>query len=378
MPRPSRTFESVADHHHSARLPYSRNDQNGGSITPAPSQENSSACNYINDFSLDTSSVDTSSLDNSLNSKANVKWNDKITWIFLQIMLAINDPLNDATDNTLLKENIWDRALVCFRKQLEINYNDTTAEEITGFLDSRFDVKNMQDQWNRMIENYRDLKAENELTGIGGVHSSVTWPFYDEVGQILANDRNVHPEIVISTSINGKGPEMVTINRNEPHIRESMSTEDKERMIKENARRRGVVHMSIQQIQEKILVPARRNARICNTDNQGTTSSRSLSNVTGAGRRTRRRVERAEEQDSFNSGGNSGEINSSNDIRSLIDDIVTRSNQNTQENIDYFHRLALERDEARLNIIKKILDEQRRLDQEERENYFKHRNNPPC
>lgn len=320
----------------------------------------------------------TSSGDDSFTSRANVRWNDKITWIFLQIMLGISEPLDDATDDTLLRENIWDQALLCFREQLVINYNEASAEEITGFLDSRFDVKNMQDQWDRMIEIYRNLKAKNELIGINGVHSSVTWPFYDEVGQILVSDCNVciHPEIVLSTSIRGEGPTMVTINRNEPHIRGSMSTEEREKTIEENARRRGVVHMSTQQIQEKILVPARRTARIHNADTQGTTSSGSLSNVTG--RRTRRRAERAEEQDSLNSGDYSEGNDASNDIRSLIDDMVTRSNQHMKENIAYFHKLALERDEARFNNIKKILDEQRRLDQEERENYFKYRNNSSC
>ncbi|KAI9330556.1 hypothetical protein BD770DRAFT_477865 [Pilaira anomala] len=362
MSQPSRNFQFVADQY-SAHYSNRRNDQSRSSTTPAPSQEDSST--------MPGSSLDASSLySRSSSSNGGVRWNDKATWIFLQIMLGINDPLANATD-TFVKGRIWDQALVCFREQLVINYNGITAE-IARFLDSRFDVKNMQDQWNRMKMKYRDLKTENGMTGIGGVNPNITWPFYDEVGQILANDRTIHPQIVMGTDINGEGPTMVTENLyTEPHVREGMSNEDKERLIEENARQRGVVHVPSRQIQEKILVPARRYARLNSANSQGI-SGNSLNYVTGAGRRTRRRVEREDEQDSRNSGSNNFDgIGTPNDIRSLINDAITRSSQNMKENIDYYHQLSMER----LDRISQILDHQRRLDREERENFFRNRNN---
>ncbi|KAI9325837.1 hypothetical protein BD770DRAFT_450100 [Pilaira anomala] len=374
MSQPSRNFQFVADQY-SAHYSNGRNDQNRSSATPAPSREDSSPMpgSSLNTSSVGHSSLGTSSLGNrSSSSNGNVRWNDKITWIFLQIMLGINDPLANATD-TFVKGRIWDQALVCFREQLVINYNGITAE-ITRFLDSRFDVKNMQDYWNKLKMKYRDLKTENGMTGIGGVNPNITWPFYDEVGQILANDRTIHPQIVMGTDINGEGPTVVTANSyTEPHVREGMSYEDKERLVEENARQRGVVHMPSREIQEKILVPARRYARLHSADSQRT-SSNSLNNVTGAGRRTRRRIEREDGQDSRNNSNDSNNfdgIGTPNDIRSLINDAITRSSQNMKENIDYYHQLSMER----LDRISQILDHQRRLDREEREIFFRNRNN---
>ncbi|KAI9327455.1 hypothetical protein BD770DRAFT_416855 [Pilaira anomala] len=277
--------------------------------------------------SFDTSSVGhsslgTSSLGNrSSSSNGNVRWNDKITWIFLQIILGINDPLANATD-TFVKGRIWDQALVCFREQLVINYNGITAV-ITRFLDSRFD-RSENRKWDD-----RNWWCQ----------SKYYLAIYNEVGQILANDRTIHPQIVMGTDINGEGPTVMTANLyTEPHVREGMSYEDKERLVEENARQRGVVHMPSRQIQEKILVPARRYARLHRADSQRT-SSNSLNYVSGAGRRTRRRVEREDGQDSRNSNdsNNLDRIGTPNDIRSLINDAITRSSQNMKENIDYYH-----------------------------------------
>ncbi|KAI9329209.1 hypothetical protein BD770DRAFT_454357 [Pilaira anomala] len=285
MSQPSRNFQFVADQH-SAHYSNCRNDQNRSSTTPAPSREDSSP---MPGSSLDTSSVGHSSLGtSSLGNRSSS---------------SINDPLANATD-TFVKERIWDQALVCFREQLVINYNGITAE-ITRFLDSRFDVKNI------------DLKTENGMTGIGGVNPNIIWPFYDEVGQILANYRTIHPRIVMGTDINGEGPTVVTANSyTEPHVREGMSYEDKERLVEENARQRGVVHMSSRQIQEKILAPARRYARLHSADSQRTST----------GRRTRRCAEREDGQDSRNSNdsNNFDGIGTPYDIRSLINDAITR------------------------------------------------------
>lgn len=369
MPRPSATFQFVADER-SAHFPYDRNDQSRRSTTPAPSTGNPVPIATANPPPMDTSSVARG---------GNIRWTDRITWIFLQIMLGINDPLAAATD-TLVKGRIWDQALVCFREQLRINYNGITPE-ISAFFESRFDVKKMQDQWNSMKQKYRELKAVNGMTGIGGTHPNLTWPFYDEVGQILANDRTIHPEVVMGTSINGEGPTITEIPRGEGNVRARMSNADKERTEASNASQRGVVHLPNQQIQEKILVPARRYARLDTGNNQGArtarTNNNNLANVTGAGRRTRA-TERVEERRSRdNSAWNSEEGNTSTDIRTLINDAIAQSNHNMRDNIMLFHQLAVEREEARLNGIRQILDEQRRLDREERENYFRNRNNSP-
>ncbi|KAI9328380.1 hypothetical protein BD770DRAFT_449788 [Pilaira anomala] len=97
-----------------------------------------------------------------------------------------------------------------------------------------------------------------------------------------------------------------------------------------------------------------------------------LANVTGAGRRTRG-AERVEEGRSRGDSAGDSEGNTSTDIRTLINNTITQSNQNMKDNIELYHRLA----EARLDRISAILNEQRRLDREERENYFRNRNNSP-
>lgn len=97
-----------------------------------------------------------------------------------------------------------------------------------------------------------------------------------------------------------------------------------------------------------------------------------MNNVTGAGRRTRRRVEREDEHDSRNiRGSNLDGIGAPNDLRTLINDAISRSSQNMRDNIDYYHGLSMER----LDRISQILDQQRRLDREEREIFFRNRNN---
>ena len=64
MPRPSGTFQFVADEL-SAHFPYDRNSQDRRSNTPA-----------------------TSSMGTSSNARgSNIRWTDRVTWIFLQIML---------------------------------------------------------------------------------------------------------------------------------------------------------------------------------------------------------------------------------------------------------------------------------------------------
>ncbi|KAI9327697.1 hypothetical protein BD770DRAFT_449858 [Pilaira anomala] len=289
MSQPFRNFQFIADLY-SAHYSNGRNDQNRGSTTPAPSP-----------MSVGHSSLGTSSLGNrSSSSNGNVRWNDKITWIFLQIMLGINDPLANATD-TFVKKRIWDQALI------------------------------------------RYLKTENGTTEIGGVNPNITWPFYNEIGQILANNHTIHPQIVMGTDMNGEGPTVVTANSyTKPHVREGMSYEDKERLVEESARQRGVVHMPSRQIHEKILVPARRYARLYSANSQETSSS-SLNYVTGAGRRTKRRVEREDVQDSCNSNdsNNFDGIGTPYDIRSLINDAITRNSPNMKENIDYYHQLSM-------------------------------------
>ncbi|KAI9326028.1 hypothetical protein BD770DRAFT_450061 [Pilaira anomala] len=362
MPRPSGTFQFVADER-SAHFPYERSSQNRRT-TPAP-------------FSMETPTTNTPPVANSfMNASSNarggnIRCTDKITWIFLQIMLGINDPLAEATD-TLVKGRIWDQALVCFREQLRINYNGIHPE-ISAFFESRFDVKKMLDQWNSMKQKYRELKAVNGMTGIGGTHPNLSWPFYDEVGQILANDHTIHPEVVMGTSINGEGPTITEIPRDEGRIRARMSNADKERTEASNASQRGLVHLPNQQINERILVPARRFTRLDTGNGQGTrarNNSSNLANVTGAGRRTRG-AERVEERRSRGDSAGDFEGNTSTDIRTLISDAITQSNQNMKDNIELYHRLA----EARLDRINEILNEQRRLDREERENYFRNRRN---
>lgn len=370
MTRPQRTFQFVFEN----TLPsnYGNSQSRSESVS---SNNNVVPQQQVSDASSQEPPVESSPLptqeeyltpqnespeDTSEPTSVRVVWNDRVTWIFLQIMFGIQDFLSK-TGDALVKNRVWNRSLDLFREQLRINYSNN-LDQVRIFFSRNFKVKKMQDQWDRMKTKYRELKNLNGMTGIGGTHPNINWIFYDEVGKILANDRNIHPRAVVATSINDEGPSITVLQHEIPG---DLSSAERDAVAREKARRNGIQHLPLRTIKEKILDPSGRYAILRQARSTNNASRPTEDVVTGAGRQTR-----SGERDENNANALSNVAQS---YRALFEEAIAKSDEKANERMQEFHRLALERDRLRLERIEQILREQRRLDREEREEFFNRR-----
>lgn len=121
-------------------------------------------------------------------------WPLAANYMLLDIMGGIYDLLRLSNDNTF-KNFLWTCGFDLLVEQCRI----VSVDE--NFL-SVLTLRKMEQKWKKMKREYARLKSLNNLTGIGGVHPNITWPFYDDVGQVLKNDKDIHWDVNIeSTSL---------------------------------------------------------------------------------------------------------------------------------------------------------------------------------
>ena len=60
-------------------------------------------------------------------------------------------------------------------------------------------VDKLKSKWNTMKDTYKLIRDACELTGVGGQHPNVNWVYYDQVGQIMKDDRCIHNDVSLES-----------------------------------------------------------------------------------------------------------------------------------------------------------------------------------
>jgi hypothetical protein len=276
-----------------------------------------------------------------------------MTWILLQIMLGVYGAMAVDYSGTF-RDRVWLHALEFYKDELYIQLKDKPNVGVLIVYLRSVTVLKLKDKWKRLKKKYVDIRRENGLTEIGGFHPNITWKFYDEMGHILKDDLNIHPE-----------------HRNTQNF---LSGEDKEIQASERAKRKGVKRISQQEINDKILSPASRpgDASILSIPITGSAPSSSNICESTPSSDSVTSFDSINSYDSIDSPIYDQEMTSNSAFFSEIREAVTRfqreSSERWQRDMRDFKRMVEEQNCIRLEKMQAICEEDRRRQNEFYEN----------
>ncbi|KAG2206041.1 hypothetical protein INT45_013184 [Circinella minor] len=122
----------------------------------------------------------------------NISWNPDTIEELLSLMDVNYNSISE-TSNQRVVANLWEGMCTDLKARAAAALENDTSYDVATFT-CLLNVEKMKCKWNTMRSNYVMIRDACGLTGVGGEHPNVNWIYYDKVGQILKEDRSIHPE----------------------------------------------------------------------------------------------------------------------------------------------------------------------------------------